>query len=91
LQWTIKILSPLFSIFSLVAILVGSQDHRTHFWKGAIQGPFHQSFFQIGPEAYRVASVTSIMSLFISFHMLTSDDIVFQRNTFLAHLTQRVM
>jgi hypothetical protein len=33
---------PLFSIFSLVAILVGSWDHRTKFWKGAIQGPFHQ-------------------------------------------------
>jgi hypothetical protein len=36
-QWTIKISSPLFSIFSLAAILVGSQDHRTQFWKGAIQ------------------------------------------------------
>ena len=31
-----KISSPLFSIFSLVAILVGSRDHRTQFWKGAI-------------------------------------------------------
>jgi hypothetical protein len=40
-QWTIKISSPLFSIFSLVAILVGSRDHRTQFWKGAIQEPFH--------------------------------------------------
>ena len=28
-QWTIKISSPLFSIFCLVAILVGSRDHRT--------------------------------------------------------------
>jgi hypothetical protein len=26
--------SSLFSIFSLAAILVGSQDHRTQFWKG---------------------------------------------------------
>ena len=26
--------SPLFPIFSLVAILDGSQDHRTQFWKG---------------------------------------------------------
>jgi hypothetical protein len=26
---------PLFSIFSLVAILVGGRDHRTQFWKGA--------------------------------------------------------
>ena len=40
---------PLFSIFSLVAILVGSQDHRTQFWKGAIQGSFHQGFVTIGP------------------------------------------
>ena len=48
-QWTIKIASPLFSIFSLVAILVGRRDHRTQFWKGAIQGPFHQSLVAIGP------------------------------------------
>jgi hypothetical protein len=48
-QWTIKISSPLFSIFSLAAILVGSRDHRTHFWKGAIQGSFHQSLVAIGP------------------------------------------
>jgi hypothetical protein len=48
-QWTIKISSPLFSIFSLTAILVGSRDHRTQFWKGAIQGPFHQSLVAIGP------------------------------------------
>ena len=33
-QWTIKISSPLFYILSLVAILVGSRDHRTQFWKG---------------------------------------------------------
>jgi hypothetical protein len=38
-----------FSIFSLVANLVGSQDHQTHFWKGAIQGPFHQSLVAIDP------------------------------------------
>jgi hypothetical protein len=31
--------------------LVGSQDHRTQFWKGAIQGPFQQSLVQIGPVA----------------------------------------
>ena len=48
-QWTIKISSPLFSIFSLAAILVGSRDHRTQFWKGSIQGPFHQSLVAIGP------------------------------------------
>jgi hypothetical protein len=34
---------PPFSIFSLVAILVGSRDHRTQFWKRAIQGSFHQN------------------------------------------------
>ena len=50
-QWTIKISSPLFSIFSLAAILVGSRDHQTQFWKGAIQRPFHQSLVQIGPVA----------------------------------------
>ena len=33
-QWTTKISSPLFSIFSLVAILVKSGDHRTHFGRG---------------------------------------------------------
>jgi hypothetical protein len=41
--------SPLFSIFSLAAILVGSRDYRTHFWKGAIQGSFHKSLVAIGP------------------------------------------
>jgi hypothetical protein len=40
---------PHFSIFSLAANLVGSQDHRTHFWKGATQGPFYQSLVAIGP------------------------------------------
>jgi hypothetical protein len=39
---------PLFSIFSLVVILVGCRDHRTQFWKGAIQGPFHESLVAIG-------------------------------------------
>jgi hypothetical protein len=42
-------LSPFFLIFSLAAIMVGSQDHLTQFWKGAIQGPFHQSLVAIGP------------------------------------------
>jgi hypothetical protein len=44
-----KISSPLFSIFSLAAILIGSRDHRTQFWKEAIQGPFHPSLVAIGP------------------------------------------
>jgi hypothetical protein len=37
------------SIFSLVAILVGSRDYWTQIWKGAIQGPFHESLVAIGP------------------------------------------
>ena len=41
--------SPLFSIFSLAAILVGSRVHQTQFWKGAIQGSFHKSLVAIGP------------------------------------------
>jgi hypothetical protein len=45
----LKFHPPFFSIFSLVAILVGSRDHRTYFWKGAIQGLFHQSLAAIGP------------------------------------------
>jgi hypothetical protein len=45
---TIKISSPLFLIFSLAAILVGSRDHRTQFWKGAtnILGFSVKFFFQ---------------------------------------------
>ena len=38
-------------MFNLAAILDGSRDHQTQFWKGAIQGPFHQRLFQIGPVA----------------------------------------
>ena len=38
---------PLFSIFSLAAILVGSRDHRTQFWKRTIQWLFHQNFILI--------------------------------------------
>jgi hypothetical protein len=45
----LNFIPPFFSIFSLAAILVGSQDHRTQFWKGAIQGSFHQSLVAIGP------------------------------------------
>ena len=32
-----------------MAILVGSRDHQKHFWKGDIQGQFHQSLVAIGP------------------------------------------
>jgi hypothetical protein len=45
----LKNIIPLFSILSLVAILDGSWDHRTHFLRGATQGPFHQSLGAIGP------------------------------------------
>jgi hypothetical protein len=31
-----------------VAILVGSRDHRTQFWKGTIQESFQQSLVEIG-------------------------------------------
>jgi hypothetical protein len=48
-DWLSSIGGEIFSIFSLVAILVGSRVHRTQFWKGAIQGSFHQSFVAIGP------------------------------------------
>ena len=34
----LKFYPPFFSISSLVAILVGSRDQRTQFWKAAIQG-----------------------------------------------------
>jgi hypothetical protein len=44
----IKISSPLFSILSLAAILVGSQDHRTQFWKGTTQESFQQNLVEIG-------------------------------------------
>ena len=33
----------------MAAILVGSRDHRTQFWKRSIQGSFHQSLVAIGP------------------------------------------
>jgi hypothetical protein len=45
---------PIYTDFSLAAILVGSRDHRTQFWKGAIQGPFHQTVIQTGPVVSEV-------------------------------------
>ena len=45
----INFISLFFSISSLVAILVGSRDHRTQFWKEATQGAFNQSLVAIGP------------------------------------------
>jgi hypothetical protein len=38
----------LLAILSLAAILVGSRDQRTQFWKGAIQESFQQSLVEIG-------------------------------------------
>jgi hypothetical protein len=49
----------------LAAILVGSRDHRTHFWKGATQGSFQQSFVEIG-------SVVSEEKISFKFHLLFS-------------------
>ena len=60
--------SPFFSIFSLAAILVGSRDHRTQFWKGAIQGSFHKSLVAIGP----VVSEEKIF-MWISHRVLCKD------------------
>jgi hypothetical protein len=42
------IFHPPFFYLSLMAILVESRDHRTQIWKGATQGPFHQSLVAIG-------------------------------------------
>jgi hypothetical protein len=39
--------SPLFSIFSLAAILVGSRDHRTQFWKGPSKDHFTKVWLQL--------------------------------------------
>jgi hypothetical protein len=49
------------STLSLVAILVGSRDHRTQFWKGAIQESFQQSMVEIG-------SVVSEEKIFLKYH-----------------------
>jgi hypothetical protein len=57
-----ELLSPLFSIFSLVTILVGSRDHLTQFWKGAIQGSFHKSLAAIGPVVSEEKKIVSGIS-----------------------------
>ena len=41
--------------------MVGSRDHRTHIWKGAIQESFQQSLVEIG-------SVVSEEKIFLKFH-----------------------
>jgi hypothetical protein len=50
--------SPLFSILSLAAILVGSRDQRTQFWKGAIQESFQQNLVDIGSVVSEADSPT---------------------------------
>jgi hypothetical protein len=41
---------PGFSVkFFFQPIYTDYANHRTQFWKGAIQGPFHQSLVAIGP------------------------------------------
>jgi hypothetical protein len=50
LGWsTSKIVSGISYLQSLAAILAGSRDHQTQFWKGPTQGSFHQSLVAIGP------------------------------------------
>jgi hypothetical protein len=49
LQWTIKISSRLFFYFQLGGHLGWKSGSPDTIWKGAIQGPFHQSLVQIGP------------------------------------------
>jgi hypothetical protein len=68
--WTIKISSPLFSIFSLAAILVGSRDQRTHFW--AIQIPFNQSLVAIGPVVSEEKIKVCGKSIFAQFHTFST-------------------
>jgi hypothetical protein len=45
----------------LAAILVGSRDQRTPFWKGAIQESFQQNLVDIG-------AVVSEEKIFFKFH-----------------------
>jgi hypothetical protein len=44
---------------AVVAILVGSRDHRTQIWKGAIQGSFHKSLVAIGPVVSEEKIITN--------------------------------
>jgi hypothetical protein len=71
--------------------LVGSRDHRTNIWKGATQGPFHQSLVAIGP----VVSEEKIKMFFCFYLMM---EIVVESSSvteipsvlpFLAHLAFR--
>jgi hypothetical protein len=66
---------PPFSIFNLAAILVGSRDHRTQIWKGAIQGSFHQSFVarkcpNLNCISIMMSFLTYITGFFMNFEVL---------------------
>jgi hypothetical protein len=74
-QWTIKISSPLFSIFSLIAILVGSRDQRTQFWKGAIQESFQQNLVDIGSVYIPDFSFSRYIPIMQIRHILIKDHI----------------
>jgi hypothetical protein len=52
----------------LVAILVGSRDHRTQFWKWAIQGSFHKSLVAIGPVVSEKIFFSISSPLFSNLH-----------------------
>jgi hypothetical protein len=76
--------SPHFSIFSLVAILVGSRDHRTQFWKGAIQGSFHKSLIAIGPVVSEkifmaMTKATFVNFFYRSYQVLLTDVVIIPR------------
>jgi hypothetical protein len=49
---------------SLAAILVGSRDQRTQFWKGAIQESFQQSLVDIGSVVSEEKIVTKNRNFF---------------------------
>jgi hypothetical protein len=61
--------SPLFSIFSLATIIVGSRDHRTQFWNEVIQGSFHKSLVAIDP----VVSEEKILKVCPAFQKTDQD------------------
>jgi hypothetical protein len=48
-----------------VAILVGSQDHRTQFWKTVIQESFQQNLVDIGSDGKN--SLIYIPGYFVKF------------------------
>ena len=57
-----KISSPLFSILSLAAILVGSRDYRTQFWKGGHPRAIPARFSLIWFSGFRGEDLNVIFS-----------------------------